>query len=287
MSATETAIAFQCSDDWLVGIIHRPKTPARRAVVIVVGGPQYRVGSHRQFVLLARALAKGGYAVLRFDYRGMGDSCAVMRTFEDVGGDIKSAIDVFCQKVPEIDEIVLWGLCDAASAGLFYASDDPRVVGVVALNPWVRTEAGEAEAYLRHYYWSRLLDAELWRKICHGRFDLRGSLSSLVGNVRKTIQGRRTLKLRNAYSADRARPLPERVFESWRRFSGRVLLILSGDDLTAAEFKNVAAQRQQWQSQIGAERVTRHDLDGANHTFSRAVWRDQVADWTSEWLRSW
>ena len=39
-------------------------------MVIVVGGPQYRAGSHRQFTLLARHIAAAGYPVLRFDARG-------------------------------------------------------------------------------------------------------------------------------------------------------------------------------------------------------------------------
>ncbi|KAB8057318.1 hydrolase 1, exosortase A system-associated, partial [Janthinobacterium violaceinigrum] len=58
----------------LVGILSLPAAPGPRGVLIVTGGPQYRVGSHRQFVLLARALAAQGVPVLRFDLRGMGDS---------------------------------------------------------------------------------------------------------------------------------------------------------------------------------------------------------------------
>ena len=59
----------------LIGMLHRPESAdARRAVVVLVGGPQYRVGSHRQFVLLARELCRRGIAVLRFDFSGMGDS---------------------------------------------------------------------------------------------------------------------------------------------------------------------------------------------------------------------
>ena len=48
----------------------------------MVGGPQYRVGSHRQFTLMARAFAAAGYPVLRFDYRGIGDSEGESRGFE-------------------------------------------------------------------------------------------------------------------------------------------------------------------------------------------------------------
>jgi len=48
------------------------------------------VGSHRQFVQLARRLAKQGYPTLRFDYRGMGDSEGVYRSFENVGPDLQT-----------------------------------------------------------------------------------------------------------------------------------------------------------------------------------------------------
>ena len=62
---SESAIAFACAGERLLGIVTRPQQAATTGVVIVVGGPQYRVGSHRQFVLLARDLAEAGYAVLR------------------------------------------------------------------------------------------------------------------------------------------------------------------------------------------------------------------------------
>ena len=60
MSYTESVLMFGCEGEVLLGIVSEPSggTVAPSAgVVIVVGGPQYRAGSHRQFVLLARALA--------------------------------------------------------------------------------------------------------------------------------------------------------------------------------------------------------------------------------------
>src|SRR6185503_16551502 len=137
MTIARLPVAFACGQDWLVGVITRPEKPHTRGVLIAVGGLQYRAGSHRQFVLLANDLAGQGHAVMRFDYRGMGDSTGEPRTFENVGEDLRSAIDHFLATVPEVTEVVVWGLCDAASAALFYSHRDRRVAGIALLNPWV------------------------------------------------------------------------------------------------------------------------------------------------------
>ena len=90
---TEESALFACAGETLVGVLARPAVAARTGVVVIVGGPQYRVGSHRQFVLLSRALAGAGCAVLRFDYRGMGDSSGAQRSFDSVSADIAAAMD--------------------------------------------------------------------------------------------------------------------------------------------------------------------------------------------------
>jgi hypothetical protein len=72
-----------------------------------------------------------------------------------------------------------------------------------------------------------------------------------------------------------------------KEFTGQVLFIISGDDLTAAEFSDLVAEPGQWQELMMRPNVQRKDLAEANHTFSRKAWRDEVADWTDEWLKSW
>jgi 6-phosphogluconolactonase/glucosamine-6-phosphate isomerase/deaminase len=74
--------------------------------------------------------------------------------------------------------------------------------------------------------------------------------------------------------------------EALRRFRGKVLLILSGRDLTAQEFKDVVARSRRWRRLLADERVTRHDLPEANHTFARRDWRNQVERWTEAWVRN-
>lgn len=277
MNFEERALAFRCHDDWLYGILSLPERPARRGVLVVVGGPQYRVGSHRQFTLLARSLAQQGVAVMRFDYRGMGDSQGETRAFNEVEDDLRAAVDAFTRALPDMQEIVLWGLCDAASATVIYAAGDARVTGLALLNPWVRTEDGIARTTLRHYYRERLRDRTFWRRLVGGKFDYSDSLRSMVGLAR------------TAFFPSAARnksALPDRMYAGLGAFRGRVLFVTSEADLTAREFCDVAGAPK-WKRLLDSPRVSWRRLDKADHTFSRRVWRDQVAAWTAEWLRSW
>jgi exosortase A-associated hydrolase 1 len=268
-------LVFGCGGESLVGVLACTDTPAARGVLIVVGGPQYRAGSHRQFTLLARELARSGIASLRFDYRGMGDSSGEARTFENVNEDIGCAIDRLVEGVPALNEVVIWGLCDAASAALFYAHRDSRVSGVVLVNPWVRTQHGIAQAHLRHYYGARFLQGAFWKKVLRAEIDIKRSFAALGKYVADAARS----------SSERA-ALPDRMEDGLRRFRGRVLLILSGKDLTADEFRGVVSRSERWKRLLADARVTQRELPEANHTFSRREWRDQVVRWTAEWVKS-
>jgi exosortase A-associated hydrolase 1 len=290
MNSEERALTFECQGSWLYGILHLPQHIRSKGVLIVVGGPQYRVGSHRQFTLLARHLAAGGTPVMRFDCRGMGDSEGESRTFEEVEEDICCAIDTFLNEVPALNQLVIWGLCDAASAALFYAHRDERVTGLVLLNPWVRTDHGAAKVYLKHYYKARLFQPELWNKIRQGNFSYGRAVRSLAQIVGSVLKEKKEKMM--AGNADNGEPrttvpLPERMLAGLSRFNGKTLLILSGNDLTAQEFSDVVKGSAEWQCILASPDVSRQDLPEANHTFSRKEWKDQVTTWTNGWLQSW
>ncbi len=279
----EIALQFDAGVERLVGIVTTPPAGAddatRRAglgVLVVVGGPQYRVGSHRQFVLLARALAMRGYAVMRFDSSGMGDSTGAERAFTDRDADIRAAIDAFTARVPSVTEVAIWGLCDAASAALLYAPGDARVKQLVLLNPWVRSDAGLARTHLKHYYGSRLTDRVFWGNLVRGRVGVLRALKEFVATMR-AARGR-------GAASEEALGFQARMARGWKRFGGEILLICSGDDLTAREFVDHAASDGEWAGLVTQSRVTRCDLAEADHTFSRAEWRDRVARLTADWL---
>jgi exosortase A-associated hydrolase 1 len=282
MMAAEEALLFRGADASLVGVLHRANAPCARGVLIVVGGPQYRVGSHRQFVLLARDLAAAGVPVLRFDYRGMGDSEGPAVGFEGVDADIRAAVDEFVRRVPELREVALWGLCDAASAVAMYGFRDPRVVGLALLNPWVRQQQSEARTQLRHYYLSRLFDGAQLKKLLTGRMNVWQSARDLFRTVRNSMASAPAPEV----SAAGTGSFVTRMLDGIGRFRGKTLLILSGDDLTAAEFKDEVARSAAWRKALERPSLTRHDFAEANHTFSTKEWRARVSAWTLEWVSS-
>jgi exosortase A-associated hydrolase 1 len=279
MTTAELPVRLECAGDALIGILHLPADSGATGVVIIVGGPQYRVGSHRQFVLLARYLAAAGVPVLRYDYRGMGDSSGTARSFEDIDADIRCAIDELLRHCVGLRRVVLFGLCDAASAVLIYGRGDERVAGLALVNPWIRDNTSLAQTYLRHYYWQRLLQREFWTNLRHGRFALRASLVSLMRNLRQAFGGA-------APGVTSHLPFQQRMLAGLRTFGRPILLIVSGQDLTAAEFVDTVTGSGAWTRALEEARLTRHELPDADHTCSRRAWRDEVAAVTLDWLRS-
>lgn len=292
MRFEEKASCFQCDDSWLYGILSAPKDVIiSKGVLIIVGGPQYRIGSQRQFTLLARYLAAKGIAVMRFDVRGMGDSEGAQRTFEEINEDLRCAINQFLLEIPSLQEIVLWGLCDAASAALFYAHNDKRVTGLVLLNPWVRTNQGAAKTYLRHYYVKRIFDSELWKKILSGKFDYFQTFRSLYQFLSTIFAKEKQLSSapHSQYSDENPSSyisLPERMLNGLNFFDGKVLLVTSGNDLTAKEFLDLVRSSKKWQEILGSPRIKQFNILNADHTFSRNQWRDQVFERTYDWIKS-
>ncbi len=281
-SLPEEAVVFRCAGQQLVGILHPADRASEVGVLIVTGGPQYRTGSHRQFLLLARDFAAAGIPTFRFDHRGSGDSEGTFLGFEHIDDDIAAAISAFLEGSPGLKRIVLWGICDAASAMLFYAQHDPRVAGLLLVNPWVRSEEGEARAMVKHYYGRRLFDPTFWRKLLSGKVAIVASLRGLGASLANWF--RATALSRASPTPAAELPLPARMAQGLAAFQGPVGLIISGRDLTAHEFLD-AAKDPLWRRLLSETRVERHDLPTADHTFSRRVWREAVSDWTLAWLK--
>lgn len=283
MTWHEHPLVFDCAGERLIGIVTQPEQAADNGIVIVVGGPQYRAGSHRQFTLLARQLAEQGIVSIRFDYRGMGDSEGGPRNFEVIDADIRAAVDALMKQVPKLRAVTLWGLCDAASAALYYGHADARVNRLVLLNPWVHSEAGAARVRLKHYYLSRLLSKSFWLKLLSGKVKVGASVGNLAQSARQA-SGEADTRVALTDPRHGGPGYIDRMLDGLKRFGGEVQIILSGQDLTAQEFVELTRNDKGWRKACRNQRIAFTPLKEANHTFSTHTWRDQVGVWTGQWI---
>jgi exosortase A-associated hydrolase 1/exosortase A-associated hydrolase 2 len=290
-SAKVRSIVFTCEGDELVGQLHQPAQPSNKGVLLVVGGPQYRVGSHRQFLQLARHLSEQGIPVFRFDYRGMGDSSGELSGFQGVNQDIQCAIDTFQRECSAVSDIVIWGLCDAATAAVFYAHRDPRVKALVLVNPWVYSTQGAAKAYLKHYYLRRFFSTAFWKKVLRGEFKPVESASSAAKMVESAMDNNSggdsaaSDVVDGAVPAEESDDLVARFSSGLGQFPGNILFVFSGNDLTAAEFKGAAESNRSLRRLMSAKRVHCETVQDADHTFARREWSAAVELLTAQMVR--
>jgi pimeloyl-ACP methyl ester carboxylesterase len=141
----EEAFFFENERTRLFGMIHLP-SPARQDC-----NPHARAGfvlchpfadeafrTHREMVVYARHLAEKGYAVIRFDCRGCGDSEGDFHSIALSAhvSDIRRAVTVMKQKC-EVDSIGLLGLRFGAALAAAAAAQDERVNALILWAPIV------------------------------------------------------------------------------------------------------------------------------------------------------
>jgi exosortase A-associated hydrolase 1 len=269
----EQALTFIANNQKLLAISHSGMEQNTIGVLIVVGGPQYRVGSHRQFVQLSRSMASQGISSMRFDYTGMGDSGGKKKDFDDINDDIKAAMDTFLEDQPHLKSIVLWGLCDAASAALMYAHQDKRISGLVLLNPWLRNDQAMGKTMVKYYYLQRLLSKEFWKKFLSGNVNVAESARDAKGFVKDSISPSEQNEL--SYQ--------ERVLQGFQAFQGNICLILSGEDITAREFDEQTLKNKAWKKLRNNTNQV-HRLSHADHTFSSRKFKSKVENITLDFV---
>jgi exosortase A-associated hydrolase 1 len=276
----ERGLLFGSDHNRLVGVIAQPADYRETGVLLLVGGPQYRVGSHRQFTLLARDLCASGIASLRFDYTGMGDSEGDRVEFSDTAGDLAAALDTMFSELVHLKQVVVWGLCDAASSAMMFAHLDPRIAGLVLLNPWVHGEDFSPGVKVTRYYGPQISTRDSWRRLLSGEIALLPTIRDFTLNALRALPSWLGLGSGGATRHGFVR----QMLEGFQRFPGRSLVILGEEDLTAGEFNNLVEHDRAWRAAMASPQVTTHTVAGADHTFSRRGWKDEVARVTIDWI---
>jgi uncharacterized protein len=134
-------VVFAAADVTCEGILTRPPINGQTPTIAICHPHPLRGGdmSNNVVVALAEAFAVVGFAVLRFNFRGVGRSTG--HYAEGVGeqGDAKAAL-AWLRELPGIDadRMFLAGYSFGARVTLKVASTDPRVGGFVVVAPPVR-----------------------------------------------------------------------------------------------------------------------------------------------------
>jgi exosortase A-associated hydrolase 1 len=219
--------------------------PAAAGLLMVTGGTQTRIGSHRMFERLSPALASSGHPCFRFDRRGVGDSEGEDQGFRGSSDDLQAAAGAFRAHVPGLKRVIGFGLCDGATALMLFGGA-ARLDGLILVNPWlVEAEAGAPPpAAIRHLYVRRLTSREGWRRLLSGRVSFR----KVAGGLRRAADPACSDLGREALGALADAGIPAR-------------LILARDDATA-----IAAERV-WRN---GRQVAPAYVETDSHTFARS-----------------
>lgn len=115
------------------GMLTRPEGPANGlAVVLFNAGLTHRSGPQRFHVELARRLAARGFAVFRFDMPGVGDAAMEQAM---APRDVVTRVFDLLHRVAGAGGFVIGGTCSAADLGWRMAVADPRVRGLLLIDP--------------------------------------------------------------------------------------------------------------------------------------------------------
>lgn len=242
-------LSFACDGATLAGTLDQADNSA--GMLIVTGGSQTRIGSHRMFERLALRVAEAGHPCFRFDRRGVGDSDGADPGYRESGSDIAAAVAAFRQSCPRMRNMIGFGLCDGATS-LSFSGASAGLSGLILVNPWfVEAESGAPPAAaIKHHYRKQLLSREGWKKILTGSISYEKLLRGVAKIVKRKEQSSLATEMATALAAGK---LP-------------VEMILASDDATAV------AAADAWKSvsgKLGGLRTQVTRIESDSHTFAR------------------
>lgn len=253
----------------LVAVASAPPTPrGAPAVLLVNAGVIHRVGPHRLHVRLARRLARAGHLSLRMDLSGIGDSGAVPDRLSfraSSVADIRTAIDHLAAEGPAT-RVIVFGICSGADNALAAAEADPRIVGLILIDPPCYTSARARLRALR----SRLRNPAVW--------------ATLPAKLLKRLRARLSPPAEAAHASSGSRQPP--ALEDYRRqlagLVARDVRILSVYSSAQGVRYNHADQLYEWFPELRGKLDSLYYPD-ANHTFTEIAQQTALISAVMDW----
>lgn len=261
----------------LVGVLTKADEDgdtSRPIIVFLNAGMVHRVGPNRLHVRLARELAGRGFASLRFDLSGIGDSPARIdgSSLHDAGlRDVRDALD-FVAVEHEGSTFVLVGLCSGADLAFRAALADERVVGGVLIDGFpYHTFRSRLHRRARQYAWQ--LKGRNWRKLI-------GSNSPVWRGLRsspKAVPSPGALRQRDVPSKEEANVGLHALTDRGVR-----LLVVNTPDRDYSYRRHFTDTF----PTVRSDRIKLTFFSDADHTFTLRANQDQLIRTITEWI-SW
>jgi alpha/beta superfamily hydrolase len=276
----------------IFGVLTTPTgaKPGRPLFILANAGSVHHVGPNRLYVELSRQLARHGFPSFRFDLRNLGDSARGSPAEENHPYPVTAIDDVeaalrWLTQLRGFNAVVVGGLCSGAHTAFHVgaAVDLPSLQAALLLNPltffWtpgMSLEIPSAHRTVRDakYYAQSVRNPGKWLKLVKGQADLGYIIKFVIqrttGLVRRFWSD--SLELVGVRSSGR-------LASDLSRYGmrGRAIDFVFSRDDPGFELLNSGGR---WV----AGRLRRRGLstvqfiEGADHTFSRKAWRDDVID---------
>ncbi len=251
----EALIQFTNEGMALYGMLHRPEgTGPHPAVIILHGFTGHRIEPHQLFVKLSRRLATAGIAALRFDFRGSGESEGEFKdmTISAEVSDALVALDwLAAQPGIDPDRLGVIGLSLGGCVAAITAGRRPDQVKALVL--WAAV-ANPHRIFERH----RELPPEELPPRVEGGYDLGGNI------------------LGDAFLAELPQIHPT---EEVTRYSGPALIVHGTEDTVVPP-----SDADEYEAALSG-RARKHLIVGADHTFNRVSWEQEVIATSVDFLR--
>ena len=198
-AADETPVFLEAGRYDVFGIHTAPAIEPNGAGVILCAGGSWipSMNRNRMFVRLARTLAAQGYHVLRYEYRGIGESTGAEADYNlrrPFVRELRAGVRLLEDR--GIDKIFLFGTCFGGILALYAAPQLKGIEGVVLVSPPLGRFAGAAEGasiarFSRRVSWAgvkaRLTDR---RKLTSNMRVLWSRSLMIAGSLGRRVTGR-------------------------------------------------------------------------------------------------
>ncbi len=274
----ETPLTFaNARGETLVGVRHQPAQSARGGLLFLHGWSGYRTGPHQMLTRAARHFGAQGWASLRFDFAGRGDSAGdtQLATLATMRDDARGALKLLRHNV-ESGPIVAVGLCSGCEIAVAAASAgfDGIALWSAPIFAALPEQSGQEKKRAANLgkYARKLLDPRTYLKIARGQID-----TAAVGLAMKGGGGAASKNIESLSPGQLPPGFRRESLANWKRYSAPILQIYGDAD-------PIAPDARAWYEAHCASPPALEWVAGANHSFYGLEWERRVFEITGEWL---